>query len=121
MEERRSSARVPESQTFGLAGGPLPPGAVATVKVVDLSASGIGFESNFPLPVGPSIELNLPAQVKARATIVRAQQQEGAVRYGGTLDGIEPEGRSVLRTYLNGKLQALGLEPLPQDKEKPQS
>lgn len=115
--EKRRHRRLPESLAFGLAGGPLPPGAVATIRIVDISSGGVGFESSFPIPVGQSIEFEIPVPIRVRTRVLRVESKGSFLRYGGKFEQVKPSEKRVLKAYLKKKLETLGLEPLPEEEK----
>ena len=81
------------------------------MRVTDISTGGVGFESNYPLPMGQHVEFEIPVPIRVKAAIVRAEVGQGVVRYGGRFDGMSDSEQIVLRAYLKSRLEKQGGPP----------
>ena len=66
--EQRKFQRVPQNLHSELDGGLGGERSARTIRITDLSAGGIGFESSIPLFVGEIVEFEIPLAHPIRAT-----------------------------------------------------
>jgi hypothetical protein len=115
--ERRRNQRVEVDLTTTL-GGTLADYKPIELRIRDLSAGGIGFESDQKLTLGEVIEFELPvppAPVPTKAFISWASESGPPYKYGAYLREFDQLHRNRLLRFLLARMKEKGLEPLADD------
>ena len=115
--EKRKFQRVPQDIATHLIGGAVPSGADTRIRIYELSAGGVSFESKVVIRVGDSVQFDIPLAVPVQATakIVRSFRKGDTICHAGFFFGLRDTDQNVLNSYVTMQIQALGLKPLPED------
>lgn len=116
-DDRRRNQRV-EVDLKTTLGGALADYQPVEIRIRDLSAGGIGFESDHKFFLGELIELDLPvppAPVPAMAYIAWASESGPPFKYGAYLREFDELRRNRLLRFLLERMKEKGLEPLAGD------